>query len=65
MDNARRKIRICLVCVVMIAVIVGLIYYFNDVKSNTDMNEGTLVRHYITLDRYHAMQNTGMPEGRG
>lgn len=43
MDDARKKLRVCLICVVAVAVIVGFIYYFNDVKSNTDVSEGTLV----------------------
>jgi len=56
MDSARKKIRICLVCVVTAAVIVGLLYYFNDVRGNTDINEGTLVR---------TVQDAGVPESRG
>lgn len=43
MDNARRKLRVCLICVVMAAVVIGLIYYFNDMRSHGKMNEGTLV----------------------
>lgn len=44
MEDARRKIRICLVIVVTAAVIIGLIYYFNDVRGKSPMSEGTLVR---------------------
>lgn len=44
MEEARKKIRMCLVFVVAIAVIIGLIYYFHDVKGNHGVNEGTLVR---------------------
>lgn len=43
MEEARRKIRICLVCVVTAAVIIGLIYYFHDVRGISSVNEGTLV----------------------
>lgn len=44
MEQARKRIRICLICVVMTAVIVGFIYYFNDVSEQSDMSEGTLVQ---------------------
>lgn len=43
MEEARRKIRICLVCVVTAAVIIGMIYYFRDVKGVSSVNDGTLV----------------------
>ena len=43
MENARRKLRVCLICVVMAAVVIGLIYYFNDMRSRDKINEGTLV----------------------
>ena len=43
MEEARRKIRICLVCVVTAAVVIGMIYYFRDVKGIPSVNEGTLV----------------------
>lgn len=43
MEDARRKIRICLVCVVTAAVIIGMIYYFRDVKGVSSVNDGTLV----------------------
>ncbi len=49
MDDARKKLRVCLICVVMAAVIVGFAYYFNDVRTRSTMDEGTLVRRYITL----------------
>lgn len=44
MEEARRKLRLCLVLVVTLAVIVGLIYYFGDVKKGRNMSEGTLVK---------------------
>ncbi len=47
MDNARKKLRVCLICVVMAAVIVGFIYYFNDVRSQSTVNEGTLVKEEV------------------
>lgn len=65
MDEARRKIRICLFCIVMIAVLMGVVYYMNDVKSGGNMEEGTLVRQDITSVEIQSMQDTGAAEGRG
>ena len=44
MEEARRKLRLCLAVVVAAAVIIGLLYYFGDVKKGKNMSEGTLVR---------------------
>lgn len=44
MEEARKKLRFCLVLIVAAAIIVGLIYYFSDVKGSSDMSEGTLVK---------------------
>lgn len=43
MEEARRKLRICLIFVVTLAVMVGCIYYFNDVKKKENIDGGTLV----------------------
>ena len=43
MEEARKKLRLCLICVVAVAVIVGAIYYFTDVRSKENISEGTLV----------------------
>lgn len=43
MEEARKKIRVCLICVVALAVIVGVVYYVHDVKGKQVMTEGTLV----------------------
>ncbi len=43
MEDARRRLRVCLICVVAIAVIVGFIYYFNEVRDGGKVSEGTLV----------------------
>ena len=44
MEEARKKLRLCLALVVALAVIAGLIYYFGDAKKGRDMSEGTLVK---------------------
>lgn len=43
LEEARKKIRMCLIFVVTVAVIIGMIYYFHDVKGNHGVNEGTLI----------------------
>lgn len=49
MDEARKKLRVCLIFVVAAAIIIGLIYYFNDVRNSKDVSEGTLVRAECSL----------------
>ena len=44
MEEARRRLRLCLAVVVAAAVIIGLLYYFGDVKKGKNTSEGTLVR---------------------
>lgn len=43
MEKARKKIRVCLLCVVALAVILGAVWYFQEMKKNTSVTEGTLV----------------------
>ena len=43
MEEGRRKIRLCLFCVVMTAVLLGLIYYFTEMYQTENISEGTLV----------------------
>lgn len=42
MERARRKLRACLILMVTAAVIIGVVYYFHDVKGSTHTG-GTLV----------------------
>lgn len=44
MEKARKKIRVCLIFVVTLAVAVGVIYYFRDVRGSEQVTDGTLVR---------------------
>ncbi|MGN1166549.1 MAG: hypothetical protein ACI4S2_09030 [Lachnospiraceae bacterium] len=48
MDEARKKLRICLIFIVAIAVIIGMIYFFSDMRNKNDVSEGTLVRQIET-----------------
>lgn len=43
MKEARRRLRVCLICVVAAAVIVGCIYYFGESRHQDSVNKGTLV----------------------
>ncbi len=43
MEKAKRRVRLCLVCVVMIAVIVGIVYYYNEMGDEASRDSGTLV----------------------
>lgn len=42
MNKARRRLRVCLICVVMVAIVIGIFYYYH-VNRETTMNEGMLV----------------------
>lgn len=53
MDGAKRKIRACLLFVVVLAVILGAVWYFQDRKEQAAVSEGTLV--------YQDIRN-GLPE---
>ncbi len=43
MDEARKKLRMCLIFIVLFAVIVGCIYYFGEKSRKNNVSEGTLV----------------------
>ena len=47
MEQARKRIRVCLICVVMAAVIVGFIYFFIVVREQSFMCLGTLVNQIV------------------
>ncbi|MGO5052673.1 hypothetical protein ACTQ6A_09170 [Lachnospiraceae bacterium LCP25S3_G4] len=43
MEHGRKKLRVCLICVVFLAIVVGLFYYYYDVQQSEMTGEGTLV----------------------
>lgn len=43
MECLRRKVRFCLLFVVLTAVVVGTIYYFTDRQKQSEITEGTLI----------------------
>ena len=55
MDEARKKLRICLFFVVTAAVVLGVIYYVSTLKAEDKFTEGTLVR--IEKDRFYEHKN--------
>lgn len=48
MEQARRKLRICLICVVFAAVLAGIVYYYYEDGKIEVINRGTLVRQMDT-----------------
>lgn len=44
MEETRKKLRLFLMCVVMAAVIVGIIYYFTDIYDTGNVSDGILVK---------------------
>jgi len=43
MEKSRRRLRICLFCVILMAIAIGIIYYFYDVRGGEKISEGTLI----------------------
>lgn len=48
MEGSRKKLRVCLILVVLLAVLAGFIYYFADIRSTKDRENGVLVRRSET-----------------
>lgn len=55
MEEARKKLRICLFFVVMAAVVIGLIYYASTLRAEDKFTDGTLVR--IEKDLFYEQYN--------
>lgn len=45
MEEARKKLRVCLFFVVTAAIVVGVIYYVSTMRVEEQFNDGTLVRY--------------------
>lgn len=43
MEKAKRRVRICLLCVVIVAVVMGILYYYHGMNEDGVQAEGTLV----------------------
>lgn len=44
MENGRRKIRICLLGIVLAAVVIGIFYYYFSGSNQPQTSEGTLIQ---------------------
>lgn len=55
MDKARKRIRICLLCIVLSAVVIGLFYYYYDMQEQGAVNEGTLISN-VEMGMSHLWQ---------
>ena len=44
LEKARKRLRICLIAVVLLAIVAGCAYYCGDFGKERDVPEGTLVR---------------------
>ena len=43
MEKAKKRVRICLICVVIVAVVMGILYYYHGLEEGQAHMEGTLV----------------------
>ena len=43
MEKAKRRVRICLLCVIVLAIVVGILYFYHDLGEPEIQAEGTLV----------------------
>ena len=43
MEKAKRRVRMCLLCVVIVAVVMGILYYYHEMNEDGVQAEGTLV----------------------
>lgn len=43
MEKARKKLRFCLCFVVLLAIVVGILYYYGQMQEQATITEGTLI----------------------
>ncbi len=43
MGKAKKRVGICMICVVMVAIVVGILYYYNELGDEAVKSEGTLI----------------------
>ena len=43
MEKAKRRVRICLLCVVVVAIVMWILYYYHDLGDSGMHTEGTLI----------------------
>ena len=50
LEKARKRLRICLIAVVLLAIVAGCAYYFGGFGKERDVTEGTLVKEIQGTD---------------
>lgn len=64
MEDARKKLRVCLILVVAVAIIFGVIYYWGDVKGQGSVSEGTLVINEKSMSgEDELLDSASIPDG--
>lgn len=43
MEDGRKKLRICLTCVVVAAIVIGIFYYYYGTSGSETVSEGALI----------------------
>ncbi len=43
MEEAKKRIRAIMICVVLTAVIIGIVYYYHETQNQTVLEKGTLI----------------------
>lgn len=43
MEKSRKRLRVCLICIVGLAILLGILYYYFGSKSGEILNDGTLI----------------------
>lgn len=43
MEKGRKTVHFCLLFVVLVAIVVGMFYYYGQLQGQTSVNEGTLI----------------------
>ncbi len=43
MEKGRKKIRFCICTVVILAIVVGILYYYGQMQEQSEIAEGTLI----------------------
>ena len=43
MTEAKRRLRVCLVCIVLLAIVIGMFYYYHGAMADRTISDGTLV----------------------
>lgn len=59
MEQAKKRIRICLICVVSAAILIGIFYYIMTQRKNVSEDNGTLVSIQMVEGGTNGEERTG------